>query len=114
MPAFANAEEYIAAQPPETQARLRELQAIVREVVPDAQEVISYGMPTYKYQGGALYFGAAKRHVAIYGFVMHRFEAELRGYGKSKGAVRFPLDRPIPVELVRAMAQATVAERRSA
>ena len=54
---FTTAEEYIDAQAPEVQLRLRELQAIVREVLPEAPGVISYGMPTYRFPGGALYFG---------------------------------------------------------
>ena len=107
-------DEYIAAQPPVAQDRLRELRAIVRTAIPDAEEVVSYGMPTYRFPGGRVYFGAARRHVAIYGFAIHAFADELRDYTTSKGTVRFPLDRPIPGDLVRAMTLATLAEKGAA
>ena len=110
---FDTADQYIDAQPQAAQTRLRELQAIVHEVLPDAAGVISYGMPTYRFPGGALYFGAGKRHVAVYGFATEPFKDELSGFQQSKGTVRFPLDRPIPSELVRKMAQATVASKQA-
>jgi uncharacterized protein YdhG (YjbR/CyaY superfamily) len=114
VPAFTSVEEYIAAQSEDARARLRELQAIVRSVVPDATETISYGMPTYKFGAGAVYFGAARRHCALYGSALHRFADELRDFDTAKGTLRFPLDRPIPEELVRKLVAATVAEREAA
>ena len=114
MPPFTSVQDYIAAQPEDARARLRELQAIVRSVVPEATESISYGMPTYRFAAGAVHFGAAKRHCALYGSAFHRFADELRDFDTSKGTVRFPLDRPIPEELVRKLVAATVAERESA
>jgi uncharacterized protein YdhG (YjbR/CyaY superfamily) len=98
---FASVDDYIAAQPPQTQARLRELRAAVRGALPDAREVISYGMPTYKLPGGFVSVGAARQHCALYGSAMDAFADELRGYSTAKGTVRFPLDRPIPDALVR-------------
>jgi len=106
-------DEYIAAQSPAAQPRLRELRAIIRAAIPDAAEVISYGMPTYKFRGSFVSFGAAKRHCALYGSAMDAFAEELRGFGTSKGTVRFPLDRPIPAELVRKLV-ATKAARLAA
>jgi uncharacterized protein YdhG (YjbR/CyaY superfamily) len=82
-------DDYIAAQPTGVQERLRELRAIIREAVPQAAEVISYGMPTYRLGHSRLHFGAAKRHCAL--------------YGVGTGTVRFPLDQPIPAEQVRAL-----------
>ena len=100
MPFYANVDDYIAAQSAAAQPRLRELRAIFRAAVPDAAEVISYGMPTYKYRGGSVHFGAAKRHCAIYGSAAHQLAHELRGYVGEKGTVRFPLNQPIPQDLV--------------
>ncbi|HLZ26008.1 MAG TPA: DUF1801 domain-containing protein [Chloroflexota bacterium] len=101
MRAFATVDEYIAAQSATAQPRLRELRAIIRAALPGASEVIGYGMPTYKFPGGSVHFGAAKRHCALYGTPMDLFPEELRGYGTSKGTIRFPFDKPIPNELVR-------------
>ena len=94
-------DEYIAAQSAEAKPRLQELRAIIRAALPEATELISYGMPTYKFPNGSVYFAAAKRHCALYGSAMDSFAEELRTYGTSKGTVRFPFDEPIPAELVR-------------
>ena len=93
-------DEYIAAQAPQVQPRLREMRDIVRGVLPQASEVISYGMPTYRFPGGSVHFGAARNHCALYGTAMDDYSDELRGYDTSKGTLRFPLDKPIPRELV--------------
>ena len=109
MPAFATVDDYIAAQSAAAQPRLRELRAIIRAAVPEATEVISYGLPTYKFRVGFVYFGAAKRHCALYGSALDAFPEELRGFDTSKGTVRFPLDQPIPEELVRKLVVAKAA-----
>jgi uncharacterized protein YdhG (YjbR/CyaY superfamily) len=108
MPAFATVDDYIAAQSAEAQPRLRELRAIIRAAVPEAAEIISYGLPTYKFSRGAVYFGAAKRHCALYGSAIDAFAEELGGLDTSKGTVRFPLDQPIPGELVHKLVMAKV------
>ena len=111
----ASVDEYIAAQTVEAQARLGELRAIIRDTIPEAQEIISYGMPAYRLPVGVVtYFGAAKKHCALYGLVPEGFADELGGYRRSKGAVRFPLDRPIPADLVRKMVLAKLADREAA
>ena len=114
MPAPETVDEYIAAQPAEAQTRLNELRAIFRAALPDAAEVISYGLPTYKFGAGFVYFGAAKRHVAIYASSTEALKDELRDNRQAKGTVRFPLDQPVPAELVRKLIVATVAEREAA
>ena len=114
MSTFASVDDYIAAQSAEAQPRLRELRAIFRAALPVASEVISYGLPTYKFDAGFVYFGAAKRHCAIYGSSTVALVDELRGFRQSKGTVRFPLDQPIPAELVRMLLVATVAEKEKA
>ena len=115
MPTLATVDDYIAAQSAEAQPRLRELRAIIRDAVPEAAEVIRYGLPTYRLSVGPVaYFGAAKRHCALYGAATDAFADELRGFDTSKGTVRFPLDTPIPVELVRKLVLARVAEREAA
>jgi uncharacterized protein YdhG (YjbR/CyaY superfamily) len=112
MPPVATIDEYIAAQSAAAQPRLRELRAIIRGIIPDARETISYGVPTFKFASGRVYFGAAKRHCALYGMAMDAFADELRAYDTSKGTLRFPLDEPIPEDLVRRLIEATVAARK--
>jgi uncharacterized protein YdhG (YjbR/CyaY superfamily) len=114
MPVYANVDDYIAAQSPEVQPRLRECRAIFRGALPDAQEAISYGIPAYKFAGGTLYFGAAKRHCAIYAAAVHLFADELQGMVGDKGTLRFPLNKPIPEDLLRRLLLATVEERQKA
>jgi len=93
-------DEYIGVQAPETQPRLRELRAIIHKAVPTANEMISYGIPTFRVEGRSVSFGAAKRHCALYGTPHDLFAEELRGYKTLKGTVQFPLDRPVPDALV--------------
>ena len=111
MPSFSSVDQYIAAQPVETQARLRELRAIIRQIVPDATEVISYDLPTYKLGRSRVQFGAAKRHCALYGSAIDRFTDELRDFKTLKGTVQVPLDRPIPEKLVRNLVMAKFLDK---
>jgi uncharacterized protein YdhG (YjbR/CyaY superfamily) len=103
---FATVDEYIAAQPAEAQARLRELRGIIRETVPGASESISYGMPTFALGGRRVHIAAAKRHCALYGAALDAFPDELRGYKTLRGTVQFPLDQPVPRDLVRKLVAA--------
>jgi len=114
MPTFATVDEYIAAQSAEVQPRLRELREIFRAALPEATEVISYGLPTYKFGAGFVYFGAAKRHCAIYGSSTVALAEELRGFRQAKGTVRFPLDQPIPEDLVHKLVMAKAAGHEAA
>ena len=107
---FATVDDYIAAQTPHAQERMREFRAVLREALPEAREVISYGLPTYKMPKGFVSFGAAKNHCALYGPALQAFPDELRAYRTSKGTVQFPLDRPIPADLVRRLVQAKFAD----
>ena len=109
----ASVDDYIAAQPAQAQLRLHELRAIVRSVMPDAVESISYGLPTYKSGPTRVYFGAAKRHCALYATAWHVLGDEVKPYLHSRGTVRFPLDQPIPEALARKLVQVTVEERQA-
>jgi uncharacterized protein YdhG (YjbR/CyaY superfamily) len=105
----SSVDEYIASQPADAQPRLSELRAVIREAAPEATEVISYGMPTYTLSGRRVHFGAARHHCALYGTPIADFADELRAYQTSRGTVRFPLDQPIPAELVRKLVLAKLA-----
>lgn len=112
---------YIAKYPPEVRAVLRRVRAIIRRVLPDAEEAISYQIPSYKIHGAAVvYFAGWKQHWSLYPVTdaaRAAIGAALDEYEVSKGTVRFPLSQPVPVSLVtrivRQLARAA-AERRGA
>ena len=105
-------DDYIAQQPQAVQAGLTKLRQIVQKVAPDATEVISYGMPAYKLHGMLLYFAVAKNHYGFYAMpgAIAAFKDRLEGYELSKGTIRFPLNKPIPVKLVTDIVRFRVQE----
>lgn len=94
----------MARQPAETRGVLDKVRAIIRKAVPKADEVISYQIPAYKLDGElVIFFAGWKKHFSLYpatGRVVEELAAELEGYERSKGTVRFPLDEKIPVALI--------------
>ena len=102
-----NVDEYIARFATEVQAILRRVRQVVREAVPDAQEVISYQMPALKVHGIVVYFAAFKHHIGIYPPVgaTAMQELGLAPYAGEKGNLRFPFSQPIPYELIARVAQ---------
>ncbi len=107
-----NIDEYIANFPPAVQAILEKIRATVHEAAPSASEAISYQMPTFKQGGNLVHFAAFKNHIGFYPTPsgIERFGAELAAYHKSKGTIQFPLDQPIPYELISAIVRARVEE----
>jgi uncharacterized protein YdhG (YjbR/CyaY superfamily) len=105
-------DEYVAGFPPPVQDVLRKIRHIVRETAPGAEETISYRMPAFKLNGIVLYFAAFKNHIGVFPPVQGdaRLEAALAPYAGPKGNLRFPLDRPIPFDLVRRIAKLRVAQ----
>lgn len=96
---------YIAGFPAGTAKLLKQLRDTIRKTAPDAEELISYGMPAYKYQGVLVYFAGYEKHVGFYPTpsVIKEFAGKISRYKYSKGAVQFPLNEPIPVTLVTQM-----------
>lgn len=96
---------YILNFPAEVREKLEELRAIIRAAAPEAEETISYGMPAYKRHKVLVYFAGYKGHVGLYptGQGIEAFAQELGPYVWSKGAVQFPLDVPLPEDLIRRM-----------
>jgi uncharacterized protein YdhG (YjbR/CyaY superfamily) len=118
---FKSVDEYIASQPEAVQGILGRVRSIIRKAVPEAQEVISYKMPTYTLYGGRLlYFAVWKQHYSIYAAteqVVAAFRDELASYEVKKGTIRFPLSEPVPVKLIGRIAKfraKEVAEREKA
>jgi uncharacterized protein YdhG (YjbR/CyaY superfamily) len=97
---FTTIDGYIALFPAETQKELQQVRATIQAAAPDAQEKISYQMPAFAQKGILVYFAARKDYLGFYptSSGISAFKQELSGYESSKGAVRFPLDRPIPLD----------------
>jgi len=98
----ASVDAYVAAFPPEVRAVLERLRATARKLLPDAQETISYGIPTYKRNGAVVYFAAFKAHIGFYPPVRGdaSLEKAVARYAGDKGNLRFPLDEPMPMALI--------------
>ena len=96
-------DEYIAGFPPKVRAILKQIRSTVRAAAPDAEEVISYQMPAFKQDGILIYFAAFKAHIGAFPPVSGdaRLEKALARYAGPKGNLRFPLDEPIPYDLIR-------------
>lgn len=100
---FDSVEEYINSFPEETQLILNNIRKVIKEKAPDAVESISYQMPAYKTQGKPLvYFAAFKNHFGFYATPSGHaeFSDELSNYKQGKGSVQFPLNKPIPYDLI--------------
>jgi len=105
-------DEYIRGFPPETRQVLEEVRALIREVAPDAAEKISYAVPTFYLNGDLVHFAGYKSHIGFYptSSGIEAFKEELEPYRTSKGAVQFPLDQPIPGDLIRRIVAFRVEE----
>ena len=101
---FKTIDEYINASPTDVQGILQSLRLTIRKAAPKAVETISYQMPTFKLNGkGLVYFAAFKNHIGFYPIPsgIEAFKEELSEYKLGKGSVQFPIDKPIPYDLVR-------------
>ena len=95
--------DYILQFPPEVQEKLNQMRDAILEILPDATEKIAYGIPTFFLKGNVVHFAGYKHHIGFYPGAdgIEAFAAELGAYKLSKGTVQFPLDQPLPLELVR-------------
>ena len=107
-------DEYIANAPEDLQSKLREMRKAIKDCAPEAQERISYGMPYYGYKGRLVYFAYAKKHIGLYvpPPVIKEHKKELKGYGTSMATVRFPLDKKLPVALIKKLVKARIKKNR--
>jgi uncharacterized protein YdhG (YjbR/CyaY superfamily)/uncharacterized glyoxalase superfamily protein PhnB len=103
---------YIAGFPPDVQSILNEIRSMIREVAPEAEETIKYAIPTYVLKGNLVHFAAFKEHIGFYPVptAIEAFHEELAPYKSGKGSVRFPLDEPIPYDLIRRIVAFRVRE----
>ena len=105
-------DEYISGFPAETQNLLEKLRVTIKEAAPQANEVISYGLPAFKLNGMLVWFAAHSKHIGFYPGAsgIEAFKKDLSGYKSSKGSVQFPFDKPIPYDLITRMVNFRVFE----
>ena len=98
--------EYIAAQDKDVQPRLREVYAVIKDTLPNAQEKISYQMPTFREKRNLIHFASFKNHIGVYPGVeaIETFADRLTGYKTGKGTIHFPRDKPLPLGLIAEIA----------
>ena len=109
---FESVDEYVASFPENAQAILQKLRRVVKESAPGAEEVISYQIPGFKLNGNLVWFAAFKDHIGFYPreSAIEAFKEKLKDYDVSKGTARFPMDQPIPYELIREIVKFRVKE----
>lgn len=110
---YNHIDEYIASFPKDVQQKLEKIRETVRQAAPEAIESISYGMPAYKVYGKPLaYFAAFSKHIGFYATPSGhtQFSEELSKYKQGKGSVQFPLNQPIPLDLISRMIKFRVEE----
>jgi len=100
-------DDYIADFPPNVQQLLQQMRATIKQIAPTAQEAIKYAIPTFILKGNIAHFAAFKNHIGFYPtpMGMAEFEDELSHYKTGKGSVQFPLDKPLPLDLIKRMVQ---------
>lgn len=96
-------DEYIQSAPKEAQEKLRELRDAIKEAAPDSLEKLSYGMPYYGYKGRFAYFAFAKNHIGLYLMppLIDEHKDELKDYQTAKATIRFPLNKELPMPLIK-------------
>jgi uncharacterized protein YdhG (YjbR/CyaY superfamily) len=115
MPTFATVEDYIASFPPDVRRTLEEVRSAIRAAVPGTEERISYGIPTFTLDGRyVVYFSGWKRHISVYPIpdVDGELARQIALYQSGKGTLKFPLDEPMPLELIGAVAARLLRQRR--
>lgn len=112
MTTYKTIDEYISQFPPDVKEKLEMLRNVIKETAPTAVERISYQMPAFYYLGNLVYFAAFKNHIGFYPAPsgIDAFKKELAEYKNAKGSVQFPLDKPLPYDLIRKIVKFRIAE----
>jgi uncharacterized protein YdhG (YjbR/CyaY superfamily) len=112
IPSSITIDDYISGYPIEVQQILEKIRKIIHQAAPDAGESICYGMPTFKLDGNLVHFAAFNKHIGLYptpGPVAF-FKNELADYKTAKGSIQFPLDKPVPYDLIRKIVEYRINE----
>jgi uncharacterized protein YdhG (YjbR/CyaY superfamily) len=109
---YESIDDYISKFPPELQEILNTIRKVIKEAAPDAKEKISYQMPTFALHGNLVHFAAFKNHIGFYPTPngIEAFREELSVYKGAKGSIQFPLNQPMPYELISKIVKFRVAE----
>ncbi|MCK6578663.1 MAG: DUF1801 domain-containing protein [Anaerolineae bacterium] len=109
---FSTIDEYIATFPGDVQAILQKMRQVIHEAAPEAEEAISYQMPTFRQNGNLVHFAAFKNHIGFYPAPsgIEAFAEEIAPYFGGKGSLQFPKDKPIPYDLVSRIVRYRVEE----
>ncbi len=107
---------YIRAAPKDARANLLQLRRLIKSTAPGAKETISYRMPCYTYYGALVWFAAFKNHLSIYlrPPVIQEHKLELKGYQTTKSAVHLPMNKPLPIALIRKLIKARISKNKTA
>jgi uncharacterized protein YdhG (YjbR/CyaY superfamily) len=107
-------DDYISAKPFEKRDVLEKMRSAIQRAAPKASEVISYGMPAFKQEGILVYFAAFKNHYGLYptSSPINVFKKELLPYKVSKGAIQFPINKPLPIRLIQAIVKFRIQENK--
>ena len=111
-----NVDEYLAGVPEPARSTLNKMRAAIRSAVPsEATETISYRMPAFKHNGVLVWFAAFSDHCSLFptAAVIEAFRKELKGYSTSKGTIHFPVDKPLPIALIKKLVRARAAQNES-
>jgi uncharacterized protein YdhG (YjbR/CyaY superfamily) len=105
-------DDYISRFPKGVQVLLREMRLTIRQAAPEAEETISYRIPAFSFNGILVWFAAFKRHIGFYPRVsaLAAFDKQLSKYKRARGSVQFPLDKPLPLNLIREIVKFRVKE----
>ncbi len=106
-------DEYIASFPAEVQKKLKELRMTINKLAPGAKEKISYRMPSFTLNGTLMYFAGHANHVGLYPYpsAIRAFKKELSEYHTAKGSIQFPIDKPLPMDLIKKIVEFRVKEK---
>ena len=109
---FQTVDEYIATFPPKTKKFLKDMRTTIKQVAPQAEEAISYNMPAFKLDGMLVWYAGYKEHIGLYPKtkVIQVFKKELTDYKLSKGTIQFPLDQPLPLDLISRIVKYRIKE----
>lgn len=109
---YKDIEEYIAAFPEETQQILQQIRTVVKKAAPEAKETIKYSMPTFTLNGNLVHFAAFRNHIGFYPAPSgdEAFNNDIASYRGAKSSIRFPIDKPIPFELIDRIVRFRITE----